>query len=99
MLFHTVKSKKCNVLLSVTTEAPCMLEPCVGTHTAQGKFVIFVLCQKKKSSRQTLNQNLFHNPKCHQMIFKHFLASNLLLSCFSLNKFKMLSVQVCWHTA
>lgn len=65
----------------------------------QGKFVIFVLCQKKKSSRQTLNQNLFHNPKCDQMIFKHFLASNFLLSCFSLNKFKMLSVQVCWHTA
>lgn len=33
------------------------------------------------------------------MVFKDFLASNLPPSCFSLNRLKTLSVQVCWHIA
>lgn len=57
-------------------------------------------CLKKISLDQTLNQNLFHNMNMHaQMVCKDFLASNLLLSCFSLNRFRMLSMQVCWHIA
>lgn len=52
------------------------------------------------SEHQTLHQNLFYNQNMHaQMVFKDFLASNLLLSCFSLNRFTMLSAQGCFHIA
>lgn len=40
----------------------------------------------------------FYDPNMHaQMVFKDFLATNLLLSCFSLNWFEMVFVQLCWH--
>lgn len=59
-----------------------------------------VVSQKNTSSHQTFNQNLFHNQNMHaQIVLKDFQALNLLLSCFSFNWFKMLSMQVFWDIA